>query len=139
MLTKLERTVINEVIYIYTQGIFVVIFCASLRRACPLYQRACPLCQRVHPLHHKGGSVSVGDDAMDNTLLHLLSASGVLMVLGAFILVIMVGVPSWLKAVYVGVFFISLLIYQVRECERDEWLGGDGVLRVTGVRVRDGG
>ena len=52
--------------------------------------------------------------AMASTLQHLLSACGALVVLGAFLLVILVGEPSCLKIVYMVVFYISLLIYQVR-------------------------
>lgn len=57
------------------------------------------------------------DEGTASTLQHLLSACGGLVVLGAFLLVILVGEPSWLKTVYIVVFYASLLIYQVSMCE----------------------
>ena len=39
----------------------------------------------------------------------------ILVVVGAFLLVILVGNPSLLKSVYVAFFFVFLLLYQVRE------------------------
>ncbi|KAL5467228.1 hypothetical protein EMCRGX_G031428 [Ephydatia muelleri] len=78
------------------EAIFVMIFCVSLWRA--------------RAMQKSGGG---DDEGTASTLQHLLSACGGLVVLGAFLLVILVGEPSWLKTVYIVVFYASLLIYQL--------------------------
>eukprot|EP00731_Ephydatia_muelleri_P026181 Em0018g281a len=106
------------------EAVFVLLFLASLHEFVTMVKEkgsqrlsgtsqygAIPLLSRAEAVPTGGGTDF--SSHLYSTVFQLLSAYWIVLVFGAFLLAIMAGEPSWLKVVYIVVFYISLLIYQL--------------------------